>query len=1309
MPEAAPPSARAHTWLSQDLASWWRRRPTLSDPKAFDADVVIIGSGYGAGVALHSLAGLQLDGRPLRLLMLERGDPMLPGAFPDRLSTVPTHVRTHTRPARLFDVHRGDGLNVLVASGLGGGSLINAGVMLPPKPAVFQSQAWPKALREAPPTEADFKAMAAQLGAQPAPVVPGRQAALRQLDPAHYSAVPITVAQAEDATLGVSPCVRCGDCFTGCNVGAKRSVDVQLLAQARQRHPTEALDIVTGVTVDRLQRIGDEHWVLQVHPSDPTWAERQVQPMAIRARAVIVAAGTLGSTEIMLRSRKGLLSDSSPLGQRLSANGDSVATLMGLPMATQAVADPGRDIAQRDSGPTITGIVDWRQGDEATHMVIEDLGVPAALRGVFEELSNTQRVLHRLTMDARDAAAGGHDADPARIDPQATATTLLLAVIGHDQSSGVLSLQADPDQPGRQTLHIDGQQLAHEPGFRARQARLTERVRTLWPDALAMPNVSNQPLPDELETAFGSFTGPLVSVHPLGGCAMGDDGLHGVVNHLGQVFSGDGTAVHANLLVLDGAIVPRSLGINPALTIATLAARAMQRLRQPTGAGAGAGTGVWARLQPGAAPPPAGTLAPRPRWRALRSPPREPPTRLELSECMSAPLRLQWPGRAQAVPAVAQFELTFEPTEVHALTMVNGATAPSTLKLDPQRSTLRLFDVSQSPRVLLADVQLRGHMTFMALERPDDGVFHRLRTIQHTLETWWDNRGESDLSKWLGLDEPLSLWQVIKLLLKGATGGASSAGARLKGALELATHASQRRELRYRLTLDQPLSGISPQAWGPLNGQTVHIDKVLAYTPGGHPLQQLMTGTLRHMPCQSAPAAKELPVQVDLGHTRQVGFPLLRITAQHDQVVALGEMLGLLLYAVRALLPIHAWALRLPDHPKIDPNTAQALRLPGELKGLRREVMLSTGLYRLTRYTAPGRATAGLPPVVMIHGYSASGTTFAHPMLEDQGLGGHLAAVHGRDVWVLDLRSSPGLDGAASPWRFEHMAFEDIPDAIAKVVAHTGAENVDVVAHCMGSAQLNLALLSAPADPSDNLRALPKRLRRVVMSQVTPTFMLSPTNVTRAHILTWLRHYLPMGRYAFTPEVRQQADDLIDRLLSLVPTTPQDWRRENPSGWHPRPTPWVLTRHRMDALYGRTFELANMTDDVLDHIDHFFGPMNLSTLAEVLNYGRTRLVTRSDGSLGRNQPDRIAEVYADIPVMSVHGLSNGMIDPATAELTAQRWRDAQALLAHRQGGALKPGQLQHTVLNLPRHGHQDALIGRGVKAEVYAPIATFLT
>lgn len=70
-----------------------------------------------------------------------------------------------------------------------------------------------------------------------------------------------------------------------------------------------------------------------------------------------------------------------------------------------------------------------------------------------------------------------------------------------------------------------------------------------------------------LEGASASFKAtlvmaPSITVHPLGGACMSHDntGLGGVVNHVGQMFSGSGNHVHEGIICVDASTIPTSLG-----------------------------------------------------------------------------------------------------------------------------------------------------------------------------------------------------------------------------------------------------------------------------------------------------------------------------------------------------------------------------------------------------------------------------------------------------------------------------------------------------------------------------------------------------------------------------------------------------------------------------------------------------------------------------------------------------------------------------------------------------------------------------
>ena len=110
--------------------------------------VVVVGSGYGGGVAASRLARAGQS-----VCVLERGKEMHPGEYPDTPLEAALELQvSHTpngrlgSPSALFDLHLGDDLSVFVGCGLGGTSLINANVGIRPDRRVFDDN-WPAALR----------------------------------------------------------------------------------------------------------------------------------------------------------------------------------------------------------------------------------------------------------------------------------------------------------------------------------------------------------------------------------------------------------------------------------------------------------------------------------------------------------------------------------------------------------------------------------------------------------------------------------------------------------------------------------------------------------------------------------------------------------------------------------------------------------------------------------------------------------------------------------------------------------------------------------------------------------------------------------------------------------------------------------------------------------------------------------------------------------------------------------------------------------------------------------------------------------
>src|SRR5262249_33787894 len=148
-------------------------------------------------------------------------------------------------------------------------------------------------------------------------------------------------------------CNDCGNCFTGCNIGAKNTLALNAWPLAHAL----GIDIVTGGCVTCLERSNDAAypWQVDAHRTGDSSAAR-----SILAKRVILAAGTFGSTEILTRSRN--LQFSKQLGEHFSLNGDGMAFGFGQRRAVAAHAKVPSDcaiepLAGEAPGPTIVSMI----------------------------------------------------------------------------------------------------------------------------------------------------------------------------------------------------------------------------------------------------------------------------------------------------------------------------------------------------------------------------------------------------------------------------------------------------------------------------------------------------------------------------------------------------------------------------------------------------------------------------------------------------------------------------------------------------------------------------------------------------------------------------------------------------------------------------------------------------------------------------------------------------------------------------------------------------------------------------------------
>ena len=540
-----------------------------------DFDAVVVGSGFGGSVSAYRLAKAGLS-----VCLLERGKAYPPGSFPRSPGEI---GRNFWDPSEglfgMFDIWNFSHLEALVSSCLGGGSIIYANVFLRKDENWFvdeDGESWPVTRKELDPhydavhemiqphaypfAAAPYSETPKTRALQEAAAAKGRDWILPELT--------ITFGNDPDAPVPGEPlagppnlhgaqrygCRLVGECNVGCNFGSKNSLDYNYISRFVE------LDRADLRTLSEVKTFAPRPGGFGVEYLD----HRSGETKTLTCSRLVLAAGALGTTYLLLRNCKSFPDLSRRLGTQFSGNGD----LLGGVSRAQRLED-GKLVPRLldpANGPVITSAIRYPDAADGSGVdadarghYVEDGGYPQFASWLLEASGVPNTVVrgirfayHRLVDRLTSSPHSNLSAEVAQLvgDGSRSGSSLPLLSMGREPPNGKLRLRDDKwlalDWTAKQS-----ESYYEQPSRSMRE--ISEALRGRYKDNALW------------------YWRRAVTVHPLGGCPMGTSPETGLVDPYGQVFG------YPGLSVADGAVMPGTVGPNPSFTIAALADRFADR------------------------------------------------------------------------------------------------------------------------------------------------------------------------------------------------------------------------------------------------------------------------------------------------------------------------------------------------------------------------------------------------------------------------------------------------------------------------------------------------------------------------------------------------------------------------------------------------------------------------------------------------------------------------------------------------------------------------------------------------------------
>ena len=517
---------------------------------SMDYDVIIVGSGFGG-----SVSALRLCEKGYRVLLLEKGSRLRENDFPKTNWDLPRWLwLPKLRWRGLFQMSFFRHVTVLSGVGVGGGSLVYANTLPIPPKAFFENPSWSTLADWDSELAPHYQTARRMLGAAQTPYLgPGdamlRQVALDRGDAERVHPTMTAIYYGEPGKTVADPyfggegpdrtgCIGCGACMTGCRHGAKNTLDKNYLYLAEKR----GLKLIADAEVDLISAADDGGYRVRWR-AGRSWRRKHHKARSTR---VIVAAGVLGTMELLLRLRDrpdGLPKLSPQLGRQIRTNSESLIGVI-----------DSRHAIDHSKGVAIASI--YECADDA-HVEMVRYGAGS---GAFRFLTAPH--------------ISGASAGPIKL------LRALLWCVQHPVRALKMLFVRDWARSTMILLYMqatEGTLAFRRSGFglrwiqKIRTALDTGQApRTYLPDATQIAkNVASQCDGTAVSMITETTLNIPTTAHILGGCCMGKSADDGVIDHRHEVFG------YPGLYVIDGSSISANPGVNPSLTITALAERAM--------------------------------------------------------------------------------------------------------------------------------------------------------------------------------------------------------------------------------------------------------------------------------------------------------------------------------------------------------------------------------------------------------------------------------------------------------------------------------------------------------------------------------------------------------------------------------------------------------------------------------------------------------------------------------------------------------------------------------------------------------------